>query len=152
MASAPSFRLRDFTIADYEPVIALWRSCEGLGLNESDSYEGTAAYLARNPGLSLVATDPTGTIIAAVLCGHDGRRGYLHHLAVATAHRRRGIGRALVEECLARLRAMGIPKGNLFIYTHNTAGRAFWLRCGWSAREDLLLIQRSTDRLGRESK
>lgn len=143
------FRLRTLTAADYEPVLALWRSCEGVGLTASDSLEGTVAYLERNPDLSLVALDASGVIIGAVLCGHDGRRGYLHHLAVAAAHRRRGIGRALVEECLARLRRLGILKCNLFLFAHNTAGRAFWLRCGWAAREDLVLIQRATDGLGR---
>ncbi|QYM77704.1 GNAT family N-acetyltransferase [Horticoccus luteus] len=144
MPPATVCRLRELTPADYAAVITLWRSCPGIGLTEADSYAGTVAYLARNPGLSVVATDLTGAIVGAVLCGHDGRRGYLHHLAVAPASRRQGIGRQLVEECLARLRTAGIAKCNLFLFADNAAGRAFWLRCGWHTRLDLMLVQRAT--------
>jgi putative acetyltransferase len=62
----------------------------------------------------------------AVLCGHDGRRGYLHHLAVAESHRRGGIGRQLVERCLTGLRSIGIMKCHLFIFIDNDIGLDFW--------------------------
>ena len=137
------YTLREFSPGDYAAVNALWQASEGVGLNESDTRAGIAAFLERNPHLSLVATDATGAIVGAVLCGHDGRRGYLHHLAVAPAHRRRGLGRALVEQCLRRLRVVGILKCNLFLYASNAAGRAFWLRHGWAARDDLVLVQRA---------
>jgi putative acetyltransferase len=139
----PPYRLRDFVLTDYDTVLALWRSCEGIGLSESDTRDAIAAFLVRNPGLSLVATDTDGVIVGAVLGGHDGRRGYLHHLAVLPAHRGRGLGRALVDETLARLRRLGIQKCNIFLYAHNAAGRAFWLREGWSAREDLVVVQKA---------
>ena len=123
-------------------MLALWRSCEGIGLSDSDTREALAAYLVRNPGLSLVATDADGVIVGAILGGHDGRRGYLHHLAVAPAHRGQGLGRQLVEESLARLHQLGIEKCNIFLYADNAAGRAFWLREGWSPREDLVVVQK----------
>jgi putative acetyltransferase len=138
----PAYRLREFALADCDRVLALWRSCEGIGLNESDTREAIAAFLVRNPGLSLVATDESGVIVGAVLGGHDGRRGYLHHLAVAPAHRRRGLGRRLVDETLARLRRQGIQKCNIFLYAANATGRAFWMHEGWSAREDLVILQK----------
>jgi ribosomal protein S18 acetylase RimI-like enzyme len=142
MPPPPAYRLRDFSLTDYDTVLVLWRSCEGIGLNESDTREAIAAFLVRNPGLSLVATDEDGGIVGAVLGGHDGRRGYLHHLAVVPAHRGRGLGRRLVDETLARLRRHGIPKCSIFLYADNAAGRAFWLREGWSAREDLVVVQK----------
>jgi ribosomal protein S18 acetylase RimI-like enzyme len=92
--------------------------------------------------MSFVATN-CGHIVGAMLGGHDGRRGYLHHLAVVPRWRHRGIGRALVEASLAQLRAAGVPKCNLFLYGHNAAGRAFWLKHGWTAREDLVLVQKT---------
>jgi ribosomal protein S18 acetylase RimI-like enzyme len=139
-AAAPV--LRAMTPADYHAVLALWRASEGIGLNESDTREAIAAYLMRNPGFSLV-TEIEGVIVGALLSGHDGRRGYLHHLAVASPHRRRGLGRALVDESLARLHAQGIAKCNIFLFANNAAGRAFWLREGWTPREDLVLVQKA---------
>jgi N-acetylglutamate synthase len=134
--------LRAMTPADYDAVLALWQASEGIGLNESDTREAIADYLVRNPGFSIVA-EIEGAIVGALLCGHDGRRGYLHHLAVASPHRRRGLGRTLVGESLARLRAQGITKCNIFLFANNAAGRAFWLREGWAPREDLVLVQKA---------
>jgi putative acetyltransferase len=134
--------LRAMTPVDYDAVLALWQASEGIGLNESDTREAIAAYLVRNPGFSLVA-EIEGVIVGALLGGHDGRRGYLHHLAVASRHRRRGLGRTLVGESLARLRAQGITKCNIFLFANNADGRAFWLREGWAVREDLALVQKA---------
>ena len=102
------WQTRGMAIADYAEVNALWRATEGLGLSESDEREPIAANLDRNPGMSFVAVNGD-CIVGAVLGGHDGRRGYLHHLAVTPGWRRRGIGRALVETSLAQLKAAGIP-------------------------------------------
>jgi N-acetylglutamate synthase len=133
-----------FSIEDYDAVVRLWLRTEGVGLNESDSRSAIAAYLRRNPRLSFIA-EKDGRIIGAVLCGHDGRRGYLHHLAVAKRHRRRGIGRQLVSACLARLRALGILKCNIFVFANNAEGMKFWKRTGWNVRSDLRMMQTRLD-------
>ena len=141
---ASDAKIRALVIADYDPGRQLWEQSEGVGLNESDTPEAIAAFLFRNPGLSLVTQLPDGRIIGAVLCGHDGRRGYLHHLAVSHPYRGQGHGSRLVESCLALLRAQGVPKCNIFLFATNTAGRAFWLRETWVARDDLLVMQHGT--------
>ncbi len=128
-------------IGDFEEVYALWKRTEGVGLNESDSPANIAAYLARNPNMSFVAHQ-RGQLVGAVLCGHDGRRGYLHHLAVAQRHRGRGIGGALVEACLASLKAAGILKCNIFLYADNHNGEQFWKHSGWLDRADLRVLQK----------
>jgi putative acetyltransferase len=138
-------RFRQLRIGDHRAAYALWSRTEGVGLNESDRRPAVAAFLRRNPGLSQVATSG-GRVIATLLCGHDGRRGYLHHLAVDKKWRRRGIGSALVAASLERLRGLGIVKCNLFLFTANVSGRAFWLRMGWGVRADLSLVQRATAR------
>jgi putative acetyltransferase len=132
--------VRHFRIADFDAVIALWRRTEGVGLNESDTRRAIAAFLRRNPRLSFVA-EKNGRVIGAVLCGHDGRRGYLHHLAVSKRHRRRGIGRLLVNACLAKLRKAGISKCNIFIFANNADGMKFRAHTGWSLRTELRLMQ-----------
>lgn len=134
--------IRAMTIADYDAVLRLWQDTEGIGLNESDSHENIAFFLARNHGLSRVATGGT-EIIGAVLCGYDGRRGYLHHLAVTRAYRRRWLGRQLVEACLADLKRHGILKCNIFLFSDNITGEAFWIHNGWSKRPDLQMMQKS---------
>jgi putative acetyltransferase len=140
-----SSHIRVFTPADYEAVIQLWRQTEGVGLGESDEREPLVAFLDRNPGLSRVAVDGT-VIVGAVLCGHDGRRGYLHHLAVAKPHRKQGLGKALVELCLRDLAALGIPKCNLFLFADNHTGEAFWQHNGWTRRIDLQVMQTAMPR------
>jgi ribosomal protein S18 acetylase RimI-like enzyme len=136
------FTLRTLTIADYDAVYALWQQTEGIGLNDSDTREAIAAFLDHNPNLSQVACNEAGQIVGTVLCGHDGRRGYLHHLAVNRADRKRGIGRSLVNECLNKLAGLKIQKCNLFLFANNTPGRTFWLHQGWTAREDIVLVQK----------
>jgi len=133
--------IRPMTIADYDQVYALWQACEGVGLSATDEPQAIRAYLERNPGLSAVALDG-GRVVGTVLCGHDGRRGYIHHLAVAQSHRRRGIGRALVERMLSALMAQGIQKCHLFVFGENRQAIAFWERVGFSQRVELVMMSR----------
>ena len=143
MPTRSSIRIRTLRIGDYNRIYALWKDAEGVGLGDSDSRVAIGRYLKRNRDLSLVATSG-GRVVAVVLCGHDGRRGYLHHLAVAKKWRRRGIGRKLVAACLDKLRSEDIPKCNLFLFAKNVSGRAFWRSIGWNVRGDLRLVQRGT--------
>ena len=135
--------IRPMTIDDYDQVLTLWTGMEGVGLNESDSREGIKRFLERNQGLSLVAEEKD-SIIGAVLCGHDGRRGYLHHLAVAPVCRRQGLGMQLVRVCLDRLRGEGLSRCNVFLLADNPSGRVFWKMAGYKPRPDLQMLQRGT--------
>ena len=82
------------------------------------------------------------TLIGSILAGHDGRRGYIHHLAVDRAYRGRGIGRELVGRALSALRREGIEKCHLFIFTDNTSGIVFWEHNGWKLRTDIEIMSR----------
>ena len=73
--------IRVMTPADYDAVSGLLRATEGVVLRAADSRAATARYLERNPGLSFVCCD-AGGVVGCVFAGHDGRRGYLQHLAV----------------------------------------------------------------------
>jgi len=138
-----SLLIEEMLPSDYDEVRALWQATENVGLSGADSRESIQAYLERNPRLSLVARRG-GKIIGALLAGHDGRRGYLHHLAVAGALRRQGLARRLVDDCLARLRACGIQKCHIFIFDENREGQAFWSGTGWTVRTDLQVMSRGT--------
>lgn len=133
--------IREFTMQDYPAAHALWRESEGIALRESDSPESINHFLDRNPGMSFVAYDGD-RLVGAALGGHDGRRGYLHHVAVARRERRSGIGSALVLRCLDKLRACGIERCHLFIERENPQAKAFWKGIGWFERNDLWMMSR----------
>lgn len=130
--------LRSMVAGDYEEAVALWSSTPGIGLNTADERENIERYLRRNADLSLAAAE-NGRLVAAVLCGHDGRRGYLHHLAVAPTHRGTGLGRRIVEECLRRLAGEKIERCHVFVYPDNVSGLAFWRAMGFGRRTDLVI-------------
>lgn len=117
--------------------MALWQASEGV--RSGETRDEMLAYLERNPGLSVVAEEE-GQLVAAVMGGHDGRRGYFYHLAVAGSHRRRGIARQMLERSLARMTAQGIRRATVFVIHSNESGQAFWKELGWYERNDLTLL------------
>jgi ribosomal protein S18 acetylase RimI-like enzyme len=137
-----NIEIQPFTMDAYERVVALWQQCEGIGLSEADSQVSIQAYVIRNPGMSFIAT-ADGAVVGAVLCGHDGRRGYIHHLAVHPQSRRRSLGRRLVEQCLNALQRVGIQKCHIFIFNQNENGIAFWKSVGWTPRSDISVISKN---------
>jgi N-acetylglutamate synthase len=131
VTTTKEIQIRALTIDDYDGAIALWKVTEGLFLNESDSRDAIASFLARNPGLSAVAITSEGVLVGAVLCGHTGRAGFLHHLAVARAYRGEGIAKKLLTFCMAQLTTANIPRCNIFVYNDNDEGNRFWREQGW---------------------
>ena len=122
---------------EYDGIYQLWRSCSGMGLNDlDDSREGMEAFLKRNPTTCFPAWED-GNNVGSILCGHDGRRGYLYHTAVLPDYRGRGIGTELVQATLKGLEEAIIHKAALVVFSQNQAGNAFWERQGFSVREDL---------------
>ncbi len=133
--------IRQMVPKDYKQTYALWKASEGIGLSDADTIEAIERYLHQNPGGSFVAYDDDA-LVGAVLCGTDGRRGYLHHLAVAASHRGQGIGERLVEHCLQALERQGITRCHIFVYRNNDLGKSFWKKTGWFERDDLLIMSR----------
>lgn len=134
-----NIKIRPFKVNDIEAVLRLWASCEGLGRGPGDSVEALSRYLQRNPEMSLVVVDGKA-IAAAVLCGHDARRGYIYHLAVAAEYRRRGIASALVYRCLSNLKAEGIERCQVFVQADNAVATTFWQAMGGKLRTDLHML------------
>lgn len=77
-------------------------------------------------------------IVGVILSGHDGRRGFIHHLAVAENCRRQGIATELLECAVSSLAAEGINKVALLVFNRNEVGNAFWEKNGFTSREDLV--------------
>jgi len=128
--------IRQMTIGDYEEVFGLLRETPGVVVRDADSKEAVTRYLERNPGLSFVAVE-SGRIVGCIMSGHDARRGYLQHLAVADGFRRQGIGKVLVEKCLEGLQKEGILKSHIDVLAANEMAALFWEKIGWKRRYDI---------------
>lgn len=129
--------IRTFQMSDYDEVYQLWKETPGVGLRYlDDSREGIARFILRNPATSFVAED-SGKIIGVALSGHDGRRGFLYHTCVSKAHRRRCIGKQLIEHVIEAMKAEQITRLFLFCFSDNEPGNGFWNGLGWTKREDL---------------
>ena len=126
--------IRSMTITDYPDVYELWISSAGMGLNDlDDSKEGVDKFLKRNPTTCFVVTEGN-KVVGVIIAGHDGRRGYIYHTAVAKQYKRQGIGRRLVESSLKALSEEGINKVGLFVFNRNEGAKRFWKKMGFETR------------------
>lgn len=123
---------------DFPQSLTLWESTPGMGLNPADdSFEGIERYLQRNPESCFVAEED-GRVLGTILAGHDGRRGYIYHLAVAKDFQRQGLGRELAGQAISALQRQGIRKAALVAFRSNSTGNAFWESLGFFCRGDLV--------------
>ena len=129
-------------IDDYNEIYELWSNTAGMGLSDADTHMNIRKFLRRNMDLSFVCRHEN-KIIGTILCGHDGRRGYIYHVTVAEEYRGRGIGGLLVEKSLKKLKEEGIYKCHLFVFTDNVIGNAFWTSVGWTVRKDIFVYSKT---------
>ncbi len=123
-------------ITDYEQVIDLWKEINGLKIRDADSFEGIKKYLLRNPGLSFVAKDEDN-VVGTIMSGHDGKRGYIQHLAVKENKRNLGIATTLLNKCIEALKKEDIIKSHINILSDNEQAKNYWLSRGWIKRDDI---------------
>ncbi|HUV15363.1 MAG TPA: GNAT family N-acetyltransferase [Pelolinea sp.] len=133
--------IRTMRINDYTGALKLWQSLPGIGLSGADKKEQIQVFLEKNPGNCFVAVEKN-EIIGTILGGSDGRRGYLYHLAVNQQQQKQGLGKKLVEECLASLKVLGIQKCHIFVISDNLEGMDFWEKVGWVKRDDILIMSK----------
>jgi ribosomal protein S18 acetylase RimI-like enzyme len=139
---AKDFIIREMSIEDYEEVYEIWASIPGVGLTAADSKERISLYLDRNPNLSFVC-QVEDKIVGTILCGHDGKRGYIQHTCVLAEYRGKNIGRYLVEEVVEELKRLEIDKCHLFVFADNEIGQGFWEGLGWKMRSDILIFSKN---------
>lgn len=135
--------IKKLTIDDYDKMYALWLSCKGMGLNDTDdSREGIRRFLNRNPDTCFGAYE-ADMLIGVILAGNDGRRGFIYHTAVSPEYRGNGVGTALVNAALEALGRLGITKTALVVFGKNEVGNAFWEKQGFTVRNDLVYRNRA---------
>jgi ribosomal protein S18 acetylase RimI-like enzyme len=130
-----TLEIRAFRDGDEEAVLAVWGR-SGLLRPWNDPRQDIARKRQVQSELFLVGCLGE-ELVAVVMAGYEGHRGWINYLAVDPAHRRRGLGRALVTEVEGRLGRLGCPKVNLQVRRDDVEAVAFYERLGFS--EDLVV-------------
>ena len=132
-------KYRTMTVADHAAALKLWQMSAGVNVRSADSYEATERYLLRNPGLSFIAQQDD-ELVGTIMAGHDGRRGYIQHLAVVAKARGKGVANQLVERCIEALGQAGVAKSHVHVHMGNDNARRFWSKRGWVVRSDVVMF------------
>jgi len=133
-------QIRPFRRADEGPVIALWEECQ-LTRPWNDPRKDIARKLAVQPELFLVGVD-SGIVMASVMAGYEGHRGWVNYLAVAPRYRGHGHARALMNHVEQRLLERGCPKLGLLVRKSNPEAIAFYRRLGYAQDDSVSLGKR----------
>jgi ribosomal protein S18 acetylase RimI-like enzyme len=130
-------QIRVFEHTDSESVVALWQTCR-LTRPWNDPYSDIERKLDEQPDLFLVGLEE-GRVMASIMAGYDGHRGWIYYLAVAPGYRRQSCGRQLMTAIEEKLLARGCPKINLMVRAENSEVRAFYARLGY-VQDDIIAL------------
>ncbi len=131
-------KIEKFKIESYDEVVGLWRKA-GIEIVSSDTIDEVTRVLNRNPDLFLIGRVQE-KIIAVVMGTFDGRRGYVHHLAVDPDYQKMGFGKSIMEALIEQFRTKNIQKVHLFIEKTNKTVVEFYNNLGWDVREELIMM------------
>ncbi|MEY9122900.1 GNAT family acetyltransferase [Bradyrhizobium yuanmingense] len=124
-----SLAIDAITDADVEGVVALWQRC-GLTRPWNDPHADIALARRRDNSTVLVGRD-NGAIVATVMVGHDGHRGWVYYVAVDPSCQKHGFGRIIMAAAEDWLRSAGILKLQLLIRRENAQANAFYGSLGF---------------------
>lgn len=133
-------QIRPFDIGDREAVVALWKECN-LVVPWNNPYKDIERKLKVDSDLFLVGED-SGSVVATVMAGYEGHRGWINYLAVSPGHQAKGYGRALIERVELLLRQKGCPKINLQVRKTNREIIAFYEAMGYKRDKSIALGKR----------
>ncbi|MCD2164048.1 GNAT family acetyltransferase [Comamonas koreensis] len=134
-------KIRVFALQDSEAVVQLWHDC-GLYRPWNDPHKDIARKLSVSPELFWVGVDEQGEVMASIMVGYDGHRGWINYLAVHPKHQRQGHARQLMQRAEAELTALGCPKLNLQVRAGNEAVIAFYESLGYGDDQTVSLGKR----------
>ena len=138
----PELEIRAYRESDQDAVVALWREC-GLVVPWNDPRKDIHRKLRIQREMFLVGSLGS-RLVATVMVGYEGHRGWINYLAVATECRKRGFGRRLMDEAETHLRNMGCPKINLQVRSTNVDVVTFYRRIGYSV-DDVVSMGKRLD-------
>ncbi len=123
-------KIRAFLETDTERVIELWSRC-GLLRAWNDPRKDIARKLQVQRELFMVG-EVNGRVVAVMMVGYEGHRGWVNYLAVEPGLQRQGLGREMMEEAERKLRDLGCPKLQFQVRKDNAEALAFYRRIGYA--------------------
>jgi len=136
VAPSSGYRVEKAQLTDMVPMLNLWKATPGLGVGKGDGEDSLRDFMQRNPSTCLVLRIDEG-IVATVLGGFDGRRGYIYHLAVHPDYQGKGYGKVLLNQVINELKSLGALKIHLFVFNDNQSATGFYHHQGWELRQDI---------------
>ncbi|TKJ26637.1 MAG: GNAT family N-acetyltransferase [Promethearchaeota archaeon Loki_b31] len=127
-----------FTMRYYHDIINLWKR-SGIEVSSSDTQDEIAKILKRNPDLFLIGKEGEN-VVAVGIGAFDGRRGYVHHLAIDPDYQKKKYGKMMMDDLIERFRKKKVHKVHLFIEKHNEEVVDFYKKLGWDIRDDLIMM------------
>jgi ribosomal protein S18 acetylase RimI-like enzyme len=125
---------------DIPALVALWDAC---GLSRPHNHGPTdIAFARRGPNSDVLVLEEDARVVASVLVGHDGHRGWVYYVAVHPDCRRRGLGTQMMAQAEKWLHAKGIWKMHLMVRTSNAAVRTFYEQLGFADDSVVVLSKR----------
>jgi ribosomal protein S18 acetylase RimI-like enzyme len=136
ISPASTFATAEIGDADVAEVTLLWQAC---GLTRPWNDPAADIALARKgPNATVLVGRDQGSIVASVLVGHDGHRGWVYYVAVDPDHRHKGYGRVIMEAAEQWLRGHGIEKLQLLVRPGNDRVQAFYQSLGYCEQERIV--------------
>jgi ribosomal protein S18 acetylase RimI-like enzyme len=136
-------QIRPYLPGDENDVIELWRKCE-LTKPWNNPKQDIERKLKVNPELFLVGL-LENKVVATVMGGYDGHRGWIHYLAVDPGYQRRRLGRQMMKTIEDKILVMGCPKINLQIRAENTGVIEFYNNVGFKIEDRVSMRKRLVD-------
>ena len=138
-ADAHALSIKPIEDRDIPEVIALWQRC---GSTRPWNDPAADIALARSgANATILLGRDNGDLVASVLVGHDGHRGWVYYVTVDPEHRFKGFGRMIMSAAEDWLRARGIEKMQLMVRGDNTRVQAFYQSIGYFEQERVVFAK-----------
>lgn len=131
--------IRECRREDVREVLRLWAT-SGASNTPTDTPEDVERAVSE-PGLEFLVAEADGQVVGTIMGGFDGWRGAISRLAVAESHRRQGIGRALLDEAMARFASNGVKVVGALVEKDHPWAMAYWESVGFKLDERFVLFK-----------
>lgn len=128
--------IRRATEADVTAILALWQDADAPATHTDDAVS-VAKLIGHDPEALLIADD-AGRVVGSVIAAWDGWRGSVYRIVVATAYRRQGLGRRLLDAAETRMRAAGAVRWQAIVVESDSQATGFWSASGWERQPERL--------------